>query len=421
MARILAGSFIILSSVLYVMLMFGEKEEKSESLVQQNDYPIVFVHGLAGWGRDEVFGLKYWGGLNDFEAHLNAKGYTAFTAAVGPISSNYDRAVELYYYIKGGTVDYGAYHAEKYGHSRYGRTFKGIYPEWDGQHPIHLIGHSMGGLTNRALVDLLIDGNAEEQAYAAANPGMGLSSLYDGNRHWVHSVTTIGTPHNGSTFAESDNVLSLFIKELVLEIAALSGGDFSAFDYDFKLDHWGIKRGRNEDFEDYLQRVMNNSIWSSEDMSIHDLDTNGAAYNNEWLDTHEDVYYFSHTGQTTFQNRLTGHHMPNLLTNPIMVQPALFIGSYSRIQSGPFIDESWWPNDGLVSTISSLYPFHHPAALYKPGNEIKKGIWNYYPIRKEWDHLDQMGLTVASYVLPNEDMNDFYEEVARHLLALPAR
>ena len=39
--------------------------------------------------------------------------------------SNYDRAVELYYYIKGGTVDYGAAHAAKYGHDRYGKTYAG--------------------------------------------------------------------------------------------------------------------------------------------------------------------------------------------------------------------------------------------------------------------------------------------------------
>lgn len=418
MARTLTISFISLFLLLAaVMMSGGEKEEQVSSFIQKNDYPIVFIHGLAGWGRDEVFGLKYWGGLNDFEKHLNAKGYTAYTAAVGPISSNYDRAIELYYYIKGGTVDYGAFHAESYGHSRYGRTYKGIYPQWDSEHPIHLVGHSMGGLTSRALVDLLIDGNVEEQAYAAANPGEELSPLFVGNQDWVHSVTTIGTPHNGSTFAESDNELALFIKGLVLEIAALSGGDVSAFDYDFKLDHWGIERGANEEFEGYLQRVMNNGLWSSEDLSIHDLDTKGASYNNEWMDTHEEVYYFSYTGQTTSPNELTKHHMPNLLTNPLIMQPAIFIGSFSRAGSSPVIDESWWPNDGLVSTVSSIHPVGHPADLYKEREDMKKGVWNYYPVRHEWDHLDQIGFTVAPYT----DMNMFYEKAAGQLLALPAR
>jgi hypothetical protein len=34
---------------------------------------------------------------------------------ISAFGSNYDRAVELYSYIKGGTVDYGAAHAERYG------------------------------------------------------------------------------------------------------------------------------------------------------------------------------------------------------------------------------------------------------------------------------------------------------------------
>lgn len=419
MVRAVIGSVIILSSILLVVFSADEKEEMADSFVQRNHYPIIFVHGLAGWGRDEAFGFKYWGGLNDIEANLNKKGYRVYTAVVGPISSNYDRAVELYYYIKGGTVDYGAAHAKEYGHSRYGRTFKGVYPEWDSDHPIHLIGHSMGGLTSRALVDLLIDGNEEEQVYAAASQGDVLSSLFEGDKNWVHSVTTVGTPHNGSTFADSDNELALFIKELVINIAAVSGGDLSAFQYDFKLDHWGIKRRKNEAFDDYLQRVMSNSIWSSEDISIHDLDTKGAERNNRWMDTHEDVYYFSHTGQTTFQDNVTGYHMPGPLTNPLMVQPAIFIGNFSRNKPNPVIDESWWPNDGLVSTVSSIYPFNHPAALFKEEQKIEKGIWHYHPVQKEWDHLDQLGFNVASYVLPKHNMNDFYEELARQLLALP--
>ena len=42
---------------------------------------------------------------------LTEQGYRVHEANVGAFSSNYDRAVELYYYIKGGRVDYGAAHA----------------------------------------------------------------------------------------------------------------------------------------------------------------------------------------------------------------------------------------------------------------------------------------------------------------------
>src|SRR5690625_5580219 len=79
-----------------------------------NDYPIILVHGLAGGGDGEMLDVKYWGGQSDIESYLNNNGHTTLTATVGPVSSNWDRAIELYYYIKGGTVDYGAKHAEEH-------------------------------------------------------------------------------------------------------------------------------------------------------------------------------------------------------------------------------------------------------------------------------------------------------------------
>src|SRR5699024_75581 len=119
-------------------------ESAPEDTPPGNDYPIILVHGLAGWGDGEMFGIHYWGGENDVPSFLNDNGHETYTATVGPISSNWDRAIELYYYIKGGTVDYGAAHAEEHGHDRYGRTFEGIYPDWDGENLIHLIGHKIG-------------------------------------------------------------------------------------------------------------------------------------------------------------------------------------------------------------------------------------------------------------------------------------
>ncbi|TYZ66215.1 hypothetical protein PybrP1_011866, partial [[Pythium] brassicae (nom. inval.)] len=65
------------------------------AVLAQNKYPIVLVHGFSGWGRDELLGLKYWGGIQgDLQEQLKAQGYTVYTAAVGPFSSNWDRACE---------------------------------------------------------------------------------------------------------------------------------------------------------------------------------------------------------------------------------------------------------------------------------------------------------------------------------------
>jgi triacylglycerol lipase len=136
---------------------------------QRNEYPLVLVHGWIGWDRDELGGYKYWGGKQDLQEHLtNVKHYETHTAAVGPISSNWDRACELYAYLKGGRVDYGAAHAAKYGHDRFGRVYPGILRDWGtpGKHQkIHLITHSMGGQTARQLIQLLAEGDAAERQY----------------------------------------------------------------------------------------------------------------------------------------------------------------------------------------------------------------------------------------------------------------
>lgn len=75
----------------------------SNLVYANNQDPIVLAHGFSGWGRDEMLGFRYWGAKHkhhDIHQLLNQEGYKTFTAAVGPFSSNWDRAVELYHQIK---------------------------------------------------------------------------------------------------------------------------------------------------------------------------------------------------------------------------------------------------------------------------------------------------------------------------------
>ena len=106
-----------------------ELKDQTNKVASQKEYknhdPIILVHGFNGYasGTGPITGKgNYWGGdrlkiIQDYRA----KGYNVMEASVSAFGSNYDRAVELYYYIKGGRVDYGAAHAAKYGHERYGK------------------------------------------------------------------------------------------------------------------------------------------------------------------------------------------------------------------------------------------------------------------------------------------------------------
>jgi triacylglycerol lipase len=114
------------------------------------DAPIVLVHGLCGYDRIVAFGrtLKdYFPGIRE---QLEAAGNRVLVPRLSCTRGVVARAGELKRYIERNV------------------------PEG----PVHLIGHSMGGLDSRYMVSRL--GMAER----------------------VRSLTTVGTPHRGSAFAD---------------------------------------------------------------------------------------------------------------------------------------------------------------------------------------------------------------------------
>lgn len=390
-------------------------ESNSPSSLSGNDYPIILVHGLTGWGKNEMLGYKYWGGLRDIEANLNNNGHRTYVATVGPVSSNWDRAVELYYYIKGGTVDYGAAHAKEHNHARYGRTFPGIYSEWDSEKKIHLVGHSMGGQTIRTLVELLENGSLAEQEFFQEHPEEGLSPIFAGGQSWIHSVTSLATPHNGSTFADQESLIPL-IKKMVIDIASVAGAKSEAIVYDFKLEQWGLKRNAGEAFHNYMNRVMNSSVWKSNDISAYDLTTYGAQELNSWVTTNPHVYYFSHIGNASYRGLLTGNYYPMITMNPMMMGSSKLMGSYTRKNKEPVIDKTWFPNDGLVNVVSGKYPMGQANQPYN--GEVEKGVWNYLPTMEGWDHIDYIGILGAN--TPGySNIYGYYHKIADQLHGLP--
>jgi triacylglycerol lipase len=347
-----------------------------------NTYPIVLVHGFSGWGRDELLGFKYWGGLQgDFQEELQALGYTVYTAVVGPFSSNWDRACELYAQIKGGQVDYGAKHSAKFGHLRYGRNFTGLYPAWgevdsDGStNKVHLVGHSMGGQTIRMLAQLLEKGTTGAPVQEDASSHL----LFEGGHSWVHSITTVSTPNQGTLLANGISTIGDTVVALLASVFGVVGiaGDESTLLYDAKMDQWGISaKANDETLSAYLTRVFSSSIFTPgfKDVCLWSLSTSGATEENAWVATLPDVYYYSYATIDTYSTYdwlLRKISLPNILTMLLPLDViSVFLGSRYGPNNGFSTD--WQPNDGVVNTMSMLYDSTGKAVSYSGSSQLGK-------------------------------------------------
>jgi triacylglycerol lipase len=112
--------------------------------------PIVLVHGLLGYDQLRVLGRPVKDYFPGISARLRSAGNRVYMARVSPTGSVAQRASDLKAFLD--------------------RELPG--------EPVHLIGHSMGGLDSRYLISKL-----------------------DGADRAL-SLTTVGTPHRGTPFAD---------------------------------------------------------------------------------------------------------------------------------------------------------------------------------------------------------------------------
>lgn len=383
---------------------------------------VMFIHGFLGWGRDEVFGIKYWGGIGqDFEADLRDDGINAVTVAVGPVSSNWDRAVEAYYQMTGGCVDYGQAHAARHGHARWGRCHDALHAQWGSNHKVNIISHSQGGQTARALVQLLKEGSAEERAASGAQ----VADLYKGGKDWVRSVTTLSTPHQGTTLTKGVYTFTLDMAEQLMGVLAAAAGSstLSSNIYDFKLDQWGLVRVPGESFRDYIARLRNSPVLRpghTKDLSAWDLSPEGALELNGWVKTHPDVYYFSLSTASTMRGFISGNHYPIPSSAAVLAPGALWMGSYRNLWPAPGqvrIDDNWLRNDAVVNTVSMKAPHGATVVAFNRTNP-RKGVWNDLGLWDGWDHMDIVGQTWMFNFIDLRSPRDWYRSHAQFLRQL---
>ena len=352
-------------------------------------YPTVYVHGLMGWGEhDQIYSaVPYWGLSTDLMPYMTSKGYESYAASVGPLSSAWDRACELYAQLTGTTVDYGAAHAAEYGHARYGATYdKPLFEGWSA--------------TIRLFLDILADGSAEEQAAAKA-AGTEVSPFFEGGKaDWVYSLTTLAAPHNGTTFLECCDNMAQFAAEASTAMAKLLGiSDFKGV-YDFQLEQFGFYRKDGETVLEALDRVLHSDFLSHNDNVFRDLTIDRALELNNDIEIQPNVYYFSYAGDKTRQSSVTGERTSAVDMTPLFVPFANRMCSYyDQTTAGGFrIDKTWAPNDGLVNTVSALYPTDSAGRCLTESGQTgyiqqdgysnvsyQPGVWNVMPVR-HYDH-----------------------------------
>ncbi|MCD8892510.1 YSIRK-type signal peptide-containing protein [Staphylococcus nepalensis] len=388
---------------------YEKAEEQPTKKAKQSQYnnedPIILVHGFNGFTDDIKPSVlpHYWGGdkLN-IQQDLEQKGYNTYEASIGALSSNHDRAVELYYYIKGGTVDYGAAHAEKYGHDRYGKTYEGVYKDWQPGQKVHLVGHSMGGQTIRQMEEYLRNGNSEEIEYQKQHSGE-ISPLFQGNHdNMISSITTLATPHNG-THAADELGNEALIRQVAFDYTKLKGNKYS--NVDFVLAQWGLQQKDDETYSQYVNRLKDSKLWTTNDNGFYDLTRAGATELNKKTSLNPNIVYKTYTGQST-RDGLFGRQKSDINMFLGMVLTGNVIGKAA--------EKDWRVNDGLVSTISALHPFNQN--FVEASDNIKKGVWQVTPIMHGWDHADFVGQDNNDTKRSQAELSQLYEQIASDLV-----
>ncbi len=364
----------------------------------ENEYPWVFVHGMGGWA--DYNGEAYWGGWADSEGDVialyNSHGVEAYAAVVGPLSSAWDRACELYAQLTGTVVDYGESHSKEHKHDRFGYDYTNNYlmdEPWDGETPINLVGHSFGGHTVRLFTSLMAYG---DEAEIAASGDDTSAFFKGGHTNAVNTVVAFSGVHNGSPVA---NLISdSFLMPIIIGALNLCGALFgrNLLMWDLQMGHLGITPKQGEDRAKFSLTTIKNVIETG-DHCGYDLTLRGSAELNEKIKTVDNVYYYSYICNSAYKTPL-GNYLPIKSNFVLFYLTSIYIGALEgETIDGIYMDENWAKNDGIVPYASAIYPSTDAdtALSYEQavqnGDEIQKGVWYYMPAMEGFDHFDFCG------------------------------
>lgn len=396
---------IILSAALIFSVALLPAQAAEIDKNSKTDYPYIFVHGMGGWGTaDPYYSFSpYWGGgllpgsENDIIKTLNERGIEAYAPSVGPLSSAWDRACELYAQLTGTVVDYGEAHSKAHNHDRYGFSYEGkatMGEPWDLKEKINLVGHSFGGATVRLFTSLLAYGDADE----IAATGEETSPLFTGGHDCVHSCITLSAPHNGSQVANllvDPQITMVAISAVLNLVGAVFGNDFLVFS--LQLGQHGLTPEQDE-FRAFINPCAIWNFYASNDNCGYDMTLRGAAELNEKIKLAPNTYYYSYTTVNTEEGSLLGYQLPAKGLNPIFYISSMMLSiTQGFTVDGIKMEGDWVVNDGIVPLASALYPScdAETAQSYEEaienGEKIKPGRWYYFEPMVGMDHFDFCG------------------------------
>jgi len=317
---------------------------------------------------------------------------------VGPMSSAWDRACELYAALTGTRADYGEAHAKEHGHDRYGADYKHPLVEgWSTERKIYLLGHSFGGPSMRMFSQLCEAGSKAERDANQKD----ISPLFAGKaKGRIAAVVGLAADHNGVL----EPALPFDMMTMVRGILAVG----SAIPFDpLQLGHIGLTAWNYVTRPvSTTKRLMN--YLNGTDLGLYGALVDGMTEMNKGIQCHKSIYYFSYA-----------IHLPKeQKSSDLMSGMMNTIGAGMSAVEVPFttpggtvIDSSWLPNDGIVPVISAQYPFNEPHKDFNP-KKIERGIWQVMPlITSGWNH--------GTFAQATPEVQAFYLNLAEMLAALP--
>lgn len=396
---------ILMISALAIPSFAKEAENEEDPL----SYPFILVHGMMGWGDDPdgLINTPYFAdGENGFMSdYMEELGLEVYAPTIGPLSSAWDRACELYAQLMGTVVDYGAAHSAKYGHERYGRDYTGralMSEPWNMTDKLNFIGHSFGGPTLTVFSSLLAFGDEEEQEAA----GETCSPLFEGGHaEGIYSIISLAGVHNGTPLC---NILYKIPGLIPLACGLINiVGTSKKPILDFMLDQFGVTADPAKGEKAKLNLKGIKQLASCNDNNIYDMTIEAnEEFNKKYNKTIDSVYYFSYNGDIT--EELFGDYRIATggkgITKALCLTASLIFANTDKDFGGTYLDNSWKRSDGMVPVPSATHPRYQAYTDYDSSKEIETGVWNVMPTVDGATHSWFTGLDSG-------DLRWFYDDI----------